>query len=379
MFCNCNFLLDRILKICYSYVMLFFSLKIREKLPYHFSLVEEIMRSSGFIFISGALLYIVLSFSPLSHCLSKEADASNSVSVDFSLPDNEDLLISEVVKNYQWPEVSFSEDVAQDSSEGFVFVRKLIFERYIIKSGDTLWSIARDNKISVNTIIGTNDLKDKRVVIGKEIRIPNQNGISYEIKEGDILKLICKRYKVDVKTVLEINGLNENPGALSSGKSIFLLGAKPIIKIEEKKAVNKTRFAYKKYNNKKQMFVLPVQSVITSHFGYRNNATGCRGREFHAGIDLRGSVGCPMVASADGQVIYNGYMNGYGKLVIIRHSNGFTTRYAHNSTNLVSEGTYVRQNQVIALAGVTGRSTGPHIHFEIRKNGIPQNPMHYVY
>ncbi|MBI4753500.1 LysM peptidoglycan-binding domain-containing protein, partial [Candidatus Desantisbacteria bacterium] len=242
------------------------------------------MRSSGFIFISGALLYIVLSFSPLSHCLSKEADASNSASVDFNLPDNEDLLISEVVKNYQWPEVSFSENVAQDSSEGSAFVRKLIFERYTIKSGDTLWSIARDNKVSVNTIIGTNDLKDKRVVIGKEIRIPNQNGISYNIKEGDILKLICKKYKVDVKIVLEMNGLNENPGGLSPGKSIFLPGAKPIIKIVEKKVIKKTRFAYREYNNKRTRFIMPVPCIITSPFGYRN-------REFHAGVDLRAGVG----------------------------------------------------------------------------------------
>ncbi|MFH1962311.1 MAG: M23 family metallopeptidase [bacterium] len=330
------------------------------------------MRSSGFVFIIGALLYIVLSFSPLSHCLSKEADASNSASVDCSLPNNEDLLISEVVANYQWSQGPSTEDVAQDSfKESSVFVRKLIFERYTIKQGDTLWSIARDNKVSVNTIIGTNKMSDKRVIVGKEIRIPNQNGIMYELKGMDSLQLICKKYKTDVKAVMEINSLNENPSGLSPGKSIFLPGAKPIIKIEEKKIVNKSRFAYRE-SKKRQMFILPVSCVVTSPFGYR-------GREFHSGIDLRAGVGRRVVASADGQVIYSGYMGGYGKLVIIRHSNGFTTRYAHNSANLIQEGTYVRQNQVIALAGMTGHSTGPHVHFEIRKNGIPQNPMHYVY
>ncbi len=337
------------------------------------------MRSSGFVFISGALLYIVLSFSPLSHCLSKEADASNSSAVDYNLPDNEDLLISEVVTNYQWSPDLSSEDAANDSvNETSMFVRKLIFDRYIIKPGDTLWSIARENKITVNTIIGTNKMNDKRVIVGKEIRIPNQNGIMYELKEMDSLKLICKKYKTDVKAVMEINNLNENPSGLAPGKSIFLPGAKPIIKIEEKKAVNKPQFAYRKYGKKGQAFILPVQSVVTSSFGYRNNAMGGRGREFHAGVDLRGRVGCPIAASADGEVIYNSYMSGYGKLLIIKHSNGFTTRYAHNSTNLVSIGSYVRQGQVIALAGSTGRSTGPHIHFELRKNNIPQNPMHYV-
>ncbi|MEK7275407.1 MAG: M23 family metallopeptidase [Candidatus Desantisbacteria bacterium] len=340
------------------------------------------MRSSGFVFISGALLYIVLSFSPLSHCLSKEADASNSSAIDYNLSENEDLLISQVVANYQWSPDLSSENAADNSSnETTVFVRKLIFERYIIKPGDTLWSIARDNRVTVNTIIGTNRMNDKRVIVGKEIRIPNQNGIMYELKEMDSLKLICKKYKTDVKAVMEINDLNENPSGLTPGKSIFLPGAKPIIKIEEKgvKAVNKPRFAYRRYNNNRSMFILPVQSVVTSSFGYRNNAMSPhRGREFHAGVDLRGRVGCPMVAAADGQVIYNGYMSGYGKVLIIRHRDGFTTRYAHNSANLVSEGSYVRQNQVIALAGVTGRSTGPHIHFEIRKNNIPQNPMRYV-
>lgn len=330
------------------------------------------MRSSGFVFISGALLYIVLSFSPLSHCLSKEADASNSSAVDYNLPDNEDLLISEVVTNYQWSQDISSDDIAKDSSvEPSVFVRKLIFKGYTVKPGDTLWSIARDNRITVNTIIGTNRMNDKRVIVGKEIRIPNQNGIMYELKAMDSLQLICKKYKTDIKIVMEINDLNENPSGLTPGKSIFLPGAKPIIKIEEKKAVNKSQVAYRKYSKKSQMFVLPVPGIVTSSFGYRE-------REFHAGVDLRANVGRQIAASAEGQVVYSGYMGGYGKLIIIRHSNGFTTRYAHNSANLVGEGTYVRRNQVIALAGMTGHSTGPHVHFEIRKNGVPQNPMHYV-
>jgi murein DD-endopeptidase MepM/ murein hydrolase activator NlpD len=122
---------------------------------------------------------------------------------------------------------------------------------------------------------------------------------------------------------------------------------------------------------------LRVGGVVTSKFGYRRHPITGR-RSMHKGIDIAAKHGTDIVAMADGIVIFSGWKGGYGKIVEVRHANGLETRYAHNSANLVNEGDMVRKGQVIAKLGSTGRSTGPHIHFEVRRNGEAVNPMQYL-
>jgi murein DD-endopeptidase MepM/ murein hydrolase activator NlpD len=117
--------------------------------------------------------------------------------------------------------------------------------------------------------------------------------------------------------------------------------------------------------------------VVTSTFGMRRHPITGR-RSMHKGIDIAGKHGADIVAMADGLVIFSGRKSGYGKIVEIRHPNGLETRYAHNSANLVSEGDLVTRGQVIAKLGSTGRSTGPHVHFEVRRNGEAVDPMRYL-
>lgn len=122
----------------------------------------------------------------------------------------------------------------------------------------------------------------------------------------------------------------------------------------------------------------PVESgYISSHFGYRKHPILKKTR-FHSGVDFACKRGTPVLATADGIVTFSGWRSGYGRLVEILHPNGLATRYAHNQANLVKEGDQVRKGQVIAKVGSTGRSTGPHVHFEIRKDGKPINPLPYV-
>ncbi len=122
---------------------------------------------------------------------------------------------------------------------------------------------------------------------------------------------------------------------------------------------------------------LRVGGVVTSKFGYRRHPITGR-YSMHKGIDIAAPTGTDIVAMADGVVIFSGRKGGYGNIVELRHPNGLETRYAHNSRNLVREGDVVRKSQVIAKLGSTGRSTGPHIHFEVRRNGEAVNPMQYL-
>lgn len=122
---------------------------------------------------------------------------------------------------------------------------------------------------------------------------------------------------------------------------------------------------------------LTTGGVVTSNFGLRRHPISGR-RSMHKGIDIAGKHGADIVTMADGLVIFSGRKTGYGKIVEIRHPDGLETRYAHNSQNLVNEGDLVTKGQVIAKLGSTGRSTGPHVHFEVRREGKALDPMRFL-
>ncbi|MBO4954645.1 MAG: peptidoglycan DD-metalloendopeptidase family protein, partial [Clostridia bacterium] len=118
-------------------------------------------------------------------------------------------------------------------------------------------------------------------------------------------------------------------------------------------------------------FVRPCSGYLTSRFGYR------WGRS-HNGIDIGASTGTPIYAADGGVITMSGWNGGYGKMIVINHENGYVTYYAHCSRLLYSSGKRVAKGDVIAYVGNTGNSTGPHLHFEVRLNGSPRNPLNYV-
>ncbi|WP_317034133.1 murein hydrolase activator EnvC family protein [Nodosilinea sp. E11] len=124
-------------------------------------------------------------------------------------------------------------------------------------------------------------------------------------------------------------------------------------------------------------FVFPANGGISSGFGNRRHPILGYSR-FHAGVDFAASQGTPIYAADSGRVIFSGWYGGYGQTVIIDHGDGISTLYAHASRLLVSEGQAVQQGQTVAAVGSTGLSTGPHLHFEVRQNGNPVNPMGYL-
>jgi murein DD-endopeptidase MepM/ murein hydrolase activator NlpD len=118
---------------------------------------------------------------------------------------------------------------------------------------------------------------------------------------------------------------------------------------------------------------LPAVGKVTSRYGLRQDPIDGRLRH-HSGIDIAMPEGTPVPSAAPGRVVFSGFSSGYGNCVIIEHENGLTSLYAHNSLNLVKTGDVVDKNRVLALSGSSGRSTGPHLHFEVRKDGVPVDP-----
>jgi murein DD-endopeptidase MepM/ murein hydrolase activator NlpD len=131
-------------------------------------------------------------------------------------------------------------------------------------------------------------------------------------------------------------------------------------------------------NNK---FMRPLAGAITSPFGWRRHPI-FGSRRFHTGVDISSSYGSPIKASNDGKVIYSGWYGGYGKVIIVDHGNykgrRFSTLYAHLSSTAVGTGSIVKKGQVVGYEGTTGYSTGPHLHFEVRIEGTPNNPLSFV-
>lgn len=116
-----------------------------------------------------------------------------------------------------------------------------------------------------------------------------------------------------------------------------------------------------------------VSGKITSRFGLRLDPIDGKVRN-HAGVDIAVPEQTPVRPAAEGKVVFSGYSNGYGNCVILDHGNGYTTLYGHNAQNLVKTGDIIKSGTAIALSGSTGRATGPHIHFEVRKDGVAVDP-----
>jgi murein DD-endopeptidase MepM/ murein hydrolase activator NlpD len=128
-----------------------------------------------------------------------------------------------------------------------------------------------------------------------------------------------------------------------------------------------------KFSGKEDDLIWPIYSIdkISSSFGIRWG-------QLHTGIDLPATKGTPVVAVMDGKVISASYVSGHGKSINIEHRNNYYTRYSHNSVMIVQAGEYVKKGQVIAFVGSTGNSTGNHLHFEVRYNDIPLNPLDFL-
>ncbi|MDR1049209.1 MAG: LysM peptidoglycan-binding domain-containing M23 family metallopeptidase [Synergistaceae bacterium] len=249
---------------------------------------------------------------------------------------------------------------------------------YVVAAGDSLWSIANAQNLEVDTLVGSNVFKSSVLHPGTVLRIPNQDGIFYKFKNGDKIEAIAKRYHIALD---KIRGVNPTTDLLSlkAGSEIFLPGARPEAIVEASGGGEKTasKGAAGSSSKASRVYRWPVMGKINSPFGWRRHPI-TRRRDFHTGLDIKAARGTVIRSAREGRVDYAGWMGGYGKVVVVGHGNGQSTLYAHCSTLLVKQGEKVSTGQNIARVGTTGRTTGPHLHFEVRNGNTPVNPLKYL-
>lgn len=257
-----------------------------------------------------------------------------------------------------------------------------------IVAGDTLHSIAKKYDVTEDQLLADNkNINSKKLDVGSSIVVKQQAPVlTYEVVEKVTYDKVVKHEVEEQKSGDIYEGVKETKQAGSDGLSeitarVTMQNGKKVkeenlvttVKTEPVKEVVLVGTKERPPTVGSGKYAWPLKGGFhqSSGFGYR------WGRA-HQGIDLACSVGTSVYAADGGTVTRAGYSGAYGNLVVIDHQNGQETRYAHNSKLLVKVGDKVYQGQEIAKSGSTGRSTGPHLHFEIRFNGEPRNPLNYL-
>jgi len=247
---------------------------------------------------------------------------------------------------------------------------------YTVEPSDTVSTIAAGFGVSVNTILWENDLNAYSLIRpGDKLAILPMSGVSYKIGRGDTLAAIASKYGVTADAILEANKL-ASADELAAGQKLIIPGGKKNFYAASQVARNASPASLLKDILKPKnlkSFVAnklawpTVGARITQYYSWRHHA-----------VDIANKTGTPLYACDAGVVEVAGWGTGYGNQIVIDHGGGRKSRYAHMSKFYVKKGQTVDKGEVIGLMGSTGRSTGPHLHFEYIINGIKYNPLNYL-
>lgn len=236
---------------------------------------------------------------------------------------------------------------------------------YVVEKGDTLARISEKFAVSVDTIKWSNDLKRDSLSVGQELKIPPVTGIVHKVREGETIYSIAKKYKTDAQKIVNFpfNDFSDlDTFALNIGQTLIVPdGVQPqapaIIRPLPPIAAGGTG-----------QFLWPAGGLITQYPVW-----------YHMALDIA-NPGLPGIAASDeGAVSVVEYLRyGYGQHIIVDHGNGLSTLYAHLSEIYVKPGDRVARGQIIGKMGSTGRSSGSHLHFELRKNGVSVDPRPFL-
>lgn len=214
---------------------------------------------------------------------------------------------------------------------------------------------------------------------------PDQALVKHPVAKGQTLYRIARAYGLTVEELMDANRIDD-PRELKVGELLYVPGArerKTVIEFDAPEPEPTARSALPTAEPEKKQPRLvrvgkgtgvlqwPLRGVLYARFGKK-------GKEPHDGVDLAAPAGQPVKAAAPGTVLFAGDQKGYGLIVIVEHDGGLITLYAHNRDLRVKTGQKVRDGQVVATVGDSGRTSGPHLHFEVRKDGVPVDPLDYL-
>ena len=243
---------------------------------------------------------------------------------------------------------------------------------YTVQPGDTISEIAEQFGITTNTILWENNLSAYNLIRpGDKLTILPTAGIQHKVSKGETIASIAKKYSIEAENIIEYNKL-ASADDIQIGESLMIPGGK---KIEPKPVYT--------YRAVSQPATVSTPKVVAT--GQMLWPTSCRYisqyfRWRHSGLDIACGYGKPIYAADSGQVIraQTGWNGGYGNVIEIDHGNGKQTLYGHLSAIYVKAGENVEKGTTIGAMGSTGRSTGPHVHFEVTVGGVRQNPLYYI-
>lgn len=258
--------------------------------------------------------------------------------------------------------------VTQEQIEAGWAAAGIMLAEHTIEPNENFWKVAKKYGVDIDTIVGANPgLEKLRAALGQTIRVPNCKGVVHRTSEQENVDTISSLYNTSPEGIALVNNLGPKH-ILMPGLELFITGVKPVYLSEEMRV----RYGLR------GIFGSPLPGRITSGMGLRTHPVGgFRGK--HTGVDLAAGEGTRIAAASAGTVIQTGEGEYIGKFVILSHKDSYTTLYGHCSQILATPGRTVKKGQFIAMVGHTGRTTGPHLHFEIRKNRIPQDPLQYLW
>ena len=269
---------------------------------------------------------------------------------------------------------NYADVCKRDKELAYIYLNKklkakdLTIAFYKIKMGENFWTVAKKYGVNIDTIVGANpELEDLLARVNQQLIIPLKPGVLHQVLDKEeTLDLLAELYKVDKETIIKSNNLKGEKVNLLD--VLFIPGAKPVYMSEN----------LKKLYSKRSMFRSPLSGTYTSLFGTRiHPVTGVK--HGHKAVDIRAKIGTWVGAAADGVVVFAGWEENLGYCVKIKHKDDYTTIYGHLSKIYVKPYQKVPAGKLIAKTGNSGRTTGPHLHFAILKNGTAINPLDYLW
>jgi len=291
---------------------------------------------------------------------------------DFSIDALQDTVAYEIMEaRYEAPlpyeelyEELSQEEIPLDLTETFSW------SEYKIREGDTISGIASRFPVTSESIIAFNNIQEAwNIRAGNVLKIPNMDGIPYTVKKNDNLSKIAAKMNVPQNAILDANNMHSD--TIRPGEVLFLPGARMEIS-DFNRAFR--RDAARKAD---KPMLLPVGGKITSNYGWREDPVRPVPGEqrFHRGVDFIGKAGDPIKAAMKGTVLHIDNNPNLGNFIILKHDDGYQSLYAHLSAYSVTLGEGVKQGQEIGKIGATGYTTGPHLHFEVFRNGNRIDPL----